>query len=72
MTTFVMKGYKGETVGFAISNTPVNMSGCFHIQGRQPIGEDGAPQWVFNLFENNPDIEQIGIRTKTGGYVYSR
>uniref|UniRef100_A0A6H1ZP49 Uncharacterized protein n=1 Tax=viral metagenome TaxID=1070528 RepID=A0A6H1ZP49_9ZZZZ len=72
MTTFVMKGYNGKTVRCAMSHTPLKITGNFYCQGRQPVDDDGAPQWVYDLLENNPDIEQVGIVTKKSGRVYSR
>ncbi len=72
MTTFAMKGYKGKTVGVAISRSPLEIKGHFHLQGRQPVGDDGAPEWVYALLRDNPDIEVIAIGTKSSGKIYSR
>ena len=72
MTAFVMKGYKGKTVGCAMSHTPLEVKGSWHLQGRMPVGGDGAPEWVYSILLNNPDIESVSIQTKTGGRVYSR
>ena len=72
MTTFVIKGYKGKTVGCSISHTPLEIKGNWHLKGRMPVGDNGAQEWVYSFLTNNPDIESIGIQTKTGGQVYYR
>ena len=72
MTTFAMKGYQGKTVGCSMSHTPLVIRGNWHLQGRQPVGSDGAPEWIYDLLINNPDIEAIAIKIEQGGRVYSR
>ena len=72
MITFATKQYEGKTVGFALSHTPLEIRGTWHIQGRQPIGGNGAPQWVLDVLEQNPGIQTIAVGDATGGAVYSR
>ena len=51
----------------------LEMRGCFHLHGPQPVGiKGGAPQWVADAMIINDNIEQIVIITKTGGAIYNR
>ena len=67
-----MKGYKGKIVGSAYSNTKLEIKGRFHFQGPQTVGDEGgAPEWIYELFKLNPDIEAIAINRENSGVVYT-
>lgn len=69
--SFTLKGYKGKTVRSAFSRIRLEIKGHFHIQGPQPVGEEGgAPEWVYELFKLDPDIEEIAINKKDSGVIY--
>ncbi len=58
-----------QQVFLSYSRTPLKISGNFYLQGPwEVIGrEEGAPQWVANVFEQNPEIEKIAVNFKKGG-----
>lgn len=72
MTTFAMKGFNGRTIGCAMSHSELTFQGSIHVQGRQPVGDDGAPQWVADLFDENPEVMQVAIGKEKSGIVYYR
>lgn len=73
MTTFAMRGFRGRTVHASHSSTPLTVQGHWHTQGPQVVGgEGGAPEWVADAFDDNPNLEFIAIGTKTAGVVYGR
>ena len=54
------------------SHSQLEIKGCWHMQGPQPIGENGVPKWVGEIFKENSDIEAIAINKKKSGIVYSK
>lgn len=72
MQTFLMKGNKSKSIYGAYSRSALEIRGRFHMQGPQPIGENGAPQWVADIFESRPDIIRVAVSTEDGGAVWSR
>ena len=72
MIKFALKGNKSKQVHTAISSTGLDIKGCFHFTGRQIVGgEGGAPDWVYELFESDKDIESISINRKSSGVIYA-
>lgn len=70
---FALKGYKGTTVHASLSHQPLEVSGHWHLQGPILVDDDrGAPSWVYELLEQNPEIEFIAVGKKDSGSVYSR
>ena len=73
MTIFAMKGFKGKTIHGARSTGKLEIRGCFFFQGPQPVDDDGgAPVWVADLMDNNPELNQVALSYKDRGVVYSR
>lgn len=69
---FVTKGFEGKTFGCSKSQTELEISGQWYVQGRQTVCENGCPEWVADIFNDNPDIEIIAIGRQNHGTVYSR
>ena len=69
---FSLKGYKGKTVYTSLSDKPLTISGYFWCKGCQPVGEDGVPDIIYDLLEQNPDIDCIAISKKNSDMVYQR
>lgn len=70
---FALKGYKQRTIHGAHATGRLTFRGCFHLQAPQPVDNDGgAPEWVADMLDKNPDIEQIAISWKDKGIVWSR
>jgi hypothetical protein len=72
MPTFAMKGNTAKLFYGAYSRTKLVISGTWHMSGPQPVGDGGVPQWVADLMESRPDIQQVAVSTKTGGAIWSR
>jgi hypothetical protein len=70
--TFALKGHKGKLYHGSHSRTPLEFRGTWNMTGRQPVGDGGVPQWIDELMEANPDIQQIAISTNDGGVIWSR
>ena len=72
-TIFAMKGGPGRTFHGAYSRTAMEIKGHWHMQGPQPVSDDGGvPQWAADLFDAMPDLMQIALATKRGGVVWTR
>jgi hypothetical protein len=72
-TAFGMRGFKGRTIPSAHSATPLEIKGAWTMQGPQVVGgEGGVPEWVFDLFQANPHLEQIALGYERGGVLYHR
>lgn len=57
----------------SMSHSPLEIKGCWHIQGPQDTGtKGGAPEFVERIFEEHPDIEAVAINKKGSGVVYQR
>ena len=69
---FVMKGYKGKTVYGAYARGELEIKGHFHAQGVQPVGDDGAPEWVAEIFKNMPHIKNIAVSGEEGSALWTR
>lgn len=72
METFALNGYKGKTIGCLISDSPLKIEGHFILMGRKPIVENNLTHIIFDLLENNPNIEAIAITTNSNGKIYSK
>lgn len=73
MTTFVMRNYKRRTIHGAHSTGPLEIRGHFHLQGNQPIDNDGGvPQWVADYLEQHTDVTSIAISGKHYSVVWTR
>jgi len=71
--TFAMKGSLAPQIHSAFSRTRLEIRGCFHIVGPQPVGvEGGAPQWVADVLSAHPEIEEIVVNRGTDGVCYTR
>ena len=69
---FALKGNKERKVAAAHSRTKMAIKGHFTIQGPQIVGGDGgAPEWVYDLFENNPHVEEVALNFSEGGVLYA-
>ncbi len=70
---FAMKGSNAKTIHGAHAHGPLEIRGHFTSQGPQPIGaEGGCPQWVADLLEKHPDIQQVALSGEHCGVVWSR
>lgn len=73
MSTFAMRGNDSKQVHASFSRTRLDYRGIFHMNGRQVVGvDDGAPQWVADVLEANPKIEEIAINYVNSGVIYTR
>lgn len=72
MQTFLMKGNKAKSIHGAYSRSALEIRGHFSMQGPQPVGENGAPQWVADIFESRPDIIRVAVSTEDRGAVWTR
>jgi len=73
MIAFSLRGDKCRKVGSSYSRAPLEIKGLFHLTGPQPVGVDGgAPTWVADLFDSNPEIKHIAISTDKDGIVWNR
>ena len=71
--SFAMKGCKKRLIHGAHSVGALEISGHFQFQGPQPVDDnDGVPQWVADILDKHPDINQIALCKKDSGVVYSR
>jgi len=71
-THFATKRYDGRLIHGAHSINSLEIRGVFNIQGPQPICEGGAPEWVADLMDRYPEIQDIAISSEKGGVVWSR
>jgi hypothetical protein len=52
---------------------PLSFAGFFTMQGPQAVNDEGGvPKWVHDVFESNPDIQQVAISRSDSGHVYTR
>lgn len=74
MPQFAMRGSSRRAVPVAHSYKALEIRGHFNIQGPGLVGdEEGCvPEWIWDLFQANPDIESISINRADHGSVYSR
>ena len=61
-----------DRVHSAFSSIPIEVKGCFHLQGPQTFGGNGAPEWVRDVMTNDPTVDQIIVNKEKSGAVYSR
>lgn len=71
MPTFAMRGNKSAKVHGSYSSSGLEIKGRFHMAGPQPVGEDGAPVWVYEMFKQHPEITQIAINKGASGVVFA-
>lgn len=72
-TTFAIKGNTAKTVHGAHAHGPLEIKGRFTMQGPQPIDdENGCPQWVSDLLDQYPDVQQVALSGDKCGVVFSR
>lgn len=71
--TFALRGNKSPQVYSAFSRSRLEITGCFHTQGRQIVGdgEGECPQWVADFFTANPKVTELAISTGTDGVSYT-
>lgn len=50
----------------------LEFSGCMNMSGPQPIGGNGAPYWVADLFKRFPRIDTIALSGEKGSQIYAR
>ena len=68
-----MKGNTAKTVHGAHAHGPLEIKGRFTMQGPQPIdNENGCPQWVADLLDQYPDVQQVALSGDKWGVVFSR
>lgn len=73
MTTFAMRGNTSRQVHAAHSRTRLGLRGQFHMVGRQPVGEaGGAPDWVADVLDAHPEIQQLIVNYHGSGICYMR
>ncbi len=71
--SFALKGNTERKVFSAHAIGKLDFKGTFHMQGAQPINDNGsAPQWIANYFDNNPEIDHIALSGKKRSVVYGR
>lgn len=72
MFTFALKGNKEKQVNAAYSSTPLEIKGTFNIQGPQIVGDDEgcAPNWVYEMFKANPNLQSISLNLTHSGVVF--
>lgn len=69
--SYALKGYKGKTLGSAVSSTKkLSISGSFNIQGRMIVKENDLTEKIYELFSLFPEIEEIAINMKDSGIVF--
>jgi hypothetical protein len=71
MSEFVMRSYKGKRVHTTILGN-IEIRGIRHISGPQPIGGNGAPQLIADLFDADSTIQRILIEREKNGVLYQR
>lgn len=73
-TKFLLKENKmDKRIHGAYASGRLEFKGCFTMQGPQLVNEKGGvPEWVANLMDARPDIEQIAISGDKGSVVWSR
>jgi hypothetical protein len=70
---FALKGNTKKQIHGAHARGPLEIKGCFHAQGPQPVDNDGgAPQWVADLMDQYPDVNQVAISSDGHSTVWSR
>lgn len=69
---FTLKEFNGKRFHGSYSRTPLEIRGTFHLQGPQPIGEGGVPEYIAEIFEKLPELENIALSYKTGGVIWTR
>lgn len=70
-----LEGKKGQARRFhgAYANGELEIKGSFVFSGPQPVNnEGGIPEYIVQLFDHFPDIDQIALSGKKGSRVYSR
>lgn len=73
MIVLAMEGSKGKKIHGAYSMRPLEIKGNFHCSGPQPIGCDGGvPEWVANVFDSFPHLNQIALSGENSGVVWTR
>ena len=71
--TFLINGSDAKTVHGAYAHGPLEIKGCFTMQGPQPVEKDGGcPQFVSDLLDQHPDIKQIALSGDACSAVFSR
>ena len=70
MPTFAMKDNTSPRIHGSHAFGKLEIRGAFSFSGPQPVGVDGGvPQWVGDLLDANPDIQQIAVSCETGSSV---
>lgn len=70
--TFALKGNTGRRVHTSFSRTKLEIRGHFSMSGPQPVGGNGCPEWIADLFDANPNLTQIALGNEESGIVYQR
>lgn len=65
---FCLKGFKGKRL-HATMLSDTKISGCRHASGPQPVGDDGAPQVVADIFDADLSIQRIMIERGEGNAI---
>lgn len=62
-----------RTIQSAHSVEQLTITGVFTIQGPQVVGgEGGIPEWVYDMFKDNPKILTVAINYEHNGVVYQQ
>ena len=70
---FVTKGYEGKIIHGSHAMGSLEIKGTFHISGPQPVNnEGGAPEWVADLLEKYPEINQVALSGEKWSVVWGR
>jgi NaMN:DMB phosphoribosyltransferase len=70
---FALKGSDARQVHGSHAHGPLEIKGRFTSSGPQPIDNDGGcPEWVADLLDQFPDIQQVALSGDKWGVVWQR
>lgn len=72
MTTFALKGFKGQTFRGSHAIGELEIRGRWYAEGNQPIGDGGVPKWVADLFDSDEAIHKVAISGTKSSHVWTR
>jgi hypothetical protein len=73
MAIFTPKESTVERIHASYSRKALDIRGTWYMSGPQPVGVDGgAPQWVWDLFEQDETIQTVTVGRADYGVVYAR
>lgn len=70
MTTFAMKGYKGDVIGANYSYTEPEITGNWHMSGARVVDTEFLKS-IHQAFENDSNLKCITFVYEGRGVVYT-